>query len=397
MIWALGIGVWNTLAMLLIWWLAAAEPLDGATQLQRSWRGARGGVPTPHSARRNGVGVCARRETMARQRRPVKWRRAAIGFAIGLVATLALVTLARAITDADTFTIVDANAYSGALESGDLLLIIHYDIGYDSCCPTETANQSFLGSYYDVSTSNPIRSEAPYVFVNSGYGQGVIGVYFDGSDVSALGIACGDADLARISGNPAVFPAPQVLDTTITCRATSDPADEIETDIDAIANLLDQRAEWAGVGLISGGFLTTNGEDYFENSIPNLRIMAPELFQGSFETPDFIEDDHGTGYRDSLKNFFAGSRFEDSFDNFADWTNLGVTMAKFVFWMALTFAVAGWVMMKTQLGVTGFPVMGILIPIGSLMGMIDLQFAALIGFLGFWVIVWVLILKRTNA
>ncbi len=333
----------------------------------------------------------------SKARKPVRWRRAAVGFALGLLATLALVTIARAITDADTFTIVDANAYSGALEAGDLLLVIHYDIGYDSCCPSETANQAFLGSYYDVSASNPIRSEAPYVFVNSGYGQGVMGIYFDGSDVAALGIACEDGDLARISGNPSVFPAPQVLDKTITCRATSDPDDELDTDISAIADLLDQRAEWAGVGLISGGFLTDNGEDYFENAILNLRIMAPDLFQGSFETPDFIEDDPGTGYRDSLKNFFVGSRFEDTFDNFASWSHLGVTMAKFVFWMVLTFAVAGWVMMKTELGVAGFPVLGILLPIGVLMGMVDLQFAALMGFLGFFVIVWVLMLKRAQG
>ena len=324
------------------------------------------------------------------------WR---VVIAVAIIAVAALLSAgdANAIAGADDFTIIAATAYSGAIEDNDLLLLIHYDINYDSCCPTETASQAYLGSYFDVSTSNPVRSAAPYLFVNSGYGQGVISVYFDSGDVSALGISCEDADLARISGNPAVFPGPQVLDKSVTCRATSDPADEIETDIDAIANLLDQETEWAGVTLISGGFLTTNGENYFENAITNLRTMAPGVFQGTFETPDFIEDEPGTAYRDSLKNFFVGTRFENSFDTFADWSHLGLTMAKFVLWMILTFAVMGWVMKTTELGVAGFPVLGLLIPIGVLMGMVDLQFAALMGFLGFFVIIWVLFLKRATA
>jgi hypothetical protein len=321
-----------------------------------------------------------------------------IAAALAAVALFVLILgVANAITNADTFTVVSAKAYSGALEADDLLLVIHYDINYDACCPTETANQAFLGHYFNVASSSLLRSAAPFVYVRSGYGQGIISVYFTASDVTTLGIACADSDFARIAGNPAVFPAPRQLDKAITCSAASSPAASIEADIKAIANLLEQRTEWDGVDLLSGSFLQASGEDYFESAILNLRTMAPGLFQGAFETPDFIEDEPGTAYRDALQTFFDGSRFATVFDGTASWLNLSVMMTKFIFWMALTFAAAAYVMQKTDKGVTGFPVFGVLVPTGVLMGMIDLQFAALIGSLGLVVIVWVLFLKRATA
>ena len=324
-------------------------------------------------------------------------RRGLVAFGAAIVVFLAGFGIAKAITDADTFTVVSASTYSGALEAGDLLLVIHYHIDYDACCPAETANQAFLGHYYDVSAGLVLRSTAPFVFVNSGYGQGVMSVYFSASEVTSRGIACGTSDFARITGNPAVSPAPQLLDRAFLCSAATEPASSIEADMEAIANLLEQRTEWNGVDLISSGFLQSSGEDYFESAIPNLRAMSPGLFQGVFETPDFFEDDPGTTYRDSLQDFFNGSRFATVFDGTASWVNLSVMMTKFIFWMSITFAVAAFVMMKTAKGVTGFPVFGVLIPIGVLMGMIDLQFAALIGSLGVVVIVWVLFLKRAIA
>ena len=323
-------------------------------------------------------------------------RRTALAAVASIAVFFAGFGVAKALANADTFNIVSANSYSGAVEAGDLLLVIHYDINYNSCCPAETANEAFLGSYFDLSGSLVLRSSAPFVEVNSGYGQGVMSAYFTASDVTDFGIACADGDFARITGNPAVFPSPQTLDKLITCGASSDPATQIATDIRAIANLLEQRTEWAGVSLISGTLLQTSGEAYFDSAIPNLRTIAPALFQGSFETPDFIEDDPGTSYRSTLQDFFDGSAFATVFDGTASWVNLSVMMTKFIFWMGLTFAAAAFVMAKTQQGVTGFPVFGVLIPTGVLMGMIDLQFAALIGSLGVVVIVWVLFLKRAT-
>ena len=103
-----------------------------------------------------------------------------------------------------------ARTYGSVGEAGDILLLVHYEIDYTGCpptCPADPANETFLNMYNDVSVGYGIKAATPYVYVNSGYGEGAISIYLDATE--AAGITWGDADTSKLLGNPSSFSAPR--------------------------------------------------------------------------------------------------------------------------------------------------------------------------------------------
>ena len=325
------------------------------------------------------------------------WGKVAI---IGLVVALALLVPARvwAIANADTFTIVTARAYGSTLQSGDILLVVHYDIDYDWSLPTgiETATEAYLGHYYDASASSVRRSTAPFLYVRSGYGQGVMSIYLNPTDVTTYGITWGDPDSAQITGNPSLFPAPQSLFKTIDWRVQTNPASTLVSDIRTAANNLENRSEWSGAGvdLILGDFLQAAGKDYFTSAIPNLKTMAPGVFSGAITNPDFTEREHGSSYADTLENFFGGSALDGAFDSWATWWNLPVIMLKSMMTLLVAVVAIVFVVRWTNEPVAAIPVIGVVLAAGALLGTVALQLVAVVGFFGLLLISWNLWLKR---
>lgn len=304
---------------------------------------------------------------------------------------------AFAIDQADTFTMLSARAYGQAIETGDILLVIHYDIDY-VVIPSETAEQAFLGHYADASASPTQRvSTSPRVQVNSGYGQGVMSLYMSRAEVTSFGITWADGDAAQIAGNPAFFADPQLLNLLIEWRAETDSATILENDIRDIANILEVQTEWSGVDLISDQTLTDTGEDYFVNSIPNLRTMAPDLFVGSLGAPAFIERTHGSSYQDALNEFWVGSALEDNWDSLADWWNLPVNMVTSMAVITLAVIVGAWAQRTSGESLVTLPAMGVVLIGGTLVDWVPLQFTAVLGFFGLLVISYALWLKRASA
>ena len=302
-----------------------------------------------------------------------------------------------AIDQADTFNIVSARAYGAVIETGDILVVVHYDIDYTSV-PTETASQAYLGYYSDVSATPTQRiSTAPFVYVRSGYGQGVMSLYLSVANVSSWGITWGDSDNAQIAGNPAYFASPQVLNRAIEWRIQTASASTLEGDLRGIANTLETQSEWSGADLISGGNLTTTGEDYFTNAIPNLRSMAPDLFTGSLENPDFGERTHGTSYQDSLDTFWDGSALASNWDNLASWFNLPVNMVTTMVVIGLAIGVGVWAQAQSGEALVTLPVISVVLVGGTLINWVPVQLTAILGFFGLMVIAFALWLKRAAA
>ena len=310
-----------------------------------------------------------------------------------------------AIEPADTFSIISARAYGSLLATDDVLLVIHYDIAYEDCpdsrgeheCPEETATEAYLGAYYDDSAGVTRVSAAPVYFVVSGYGQGVMSVYLNPTDVDDWDITWGDEDAARISGNPTLFTLPPKLDTDIVWRDSDDAGTTLATDVRAIATTLENRPEWAGVSLRFGDRLEPDGEDYFESAIPNLRLMAPDLFAGSIINPDFIERDHGDSYANDLMDLWDDSGIENQFEDLADSLQQPVSMVSTAFVLVIGLIAAVWAAKLTGNGLVTIPVLAIVIAAGTLIGFVPMVLTGSIGFMAALTVGFVLFLKRVGG
>ena len=101
---------------------------------------------------------------------------------VAVVAVFFAVQVIYAITNPDALLVPSAQCYGGLVEVGDIGCITHYDIDYASI-PTELASEAFLNGFVSSSTTAVLRSSTPYVFVNSGYGNGAINIYFSAAEV----------------------------------------------------------------------------------------------------------------------------------------------------------------------------------------------------------------------
>ena len=324
-------------------------------------------------------------------------RLAAVSKALVVGGLLALLPgVVSAAPHADTFSIVRAYGYGSVLENGDTLLLVQYHIDYNDPSPgipSETASEAFFVHYNDVSEGEIRRSAAPFVFVRSGYGQGLAAVYMDSADTTGFSITYQDADEAIIGGNPAVFADPQDLRTLIEWRATSSQA-TLETDIRLIADSLEERSEWSGVDLIAGQLLQASGESYFEAVVVNLRTMAPAIFSGAIINPDFSERTFTTSTEAQLQRLFDNSRFEGMWTNLASWLSLPEMMVEFLF--AATIAIIVWFFawkMTGNQGV-GLPVVAVVLLGSALLGWVQLQLIAILGFMAILSLAFVLFFKR---
>ncbi|GIV82896.1 MAG: hypothetical protein KatS3mg051_2250 [Anaerolineae bacterium] len=310
---------------------------------------------------------------------------------------------AAAIADPDTRFIVAAYGYGDVLEANDILLLIWYHVDY-STLPEETAAQSVVGRYVD-DAGQPVRAATPYVYVRSGYGQGVMSIYFNAADAGSLAITHGELAQASLAGNPGLFVSPWMVTTSVTWRVRGSQA-ALEADVANIADALEIRSEWSGMDLVtilSGRrVLTSVGEDYFMNAIPGLRSMAPNLFNASLTSAQFIERDYTQSYAQELENTWAGTRFENIFAAWADWWNVPQDVLETVVWLLLGLAAGGtlamfvmqWGVSETAASGLMFLVAAVIIILAARLGWFSVQFLGIIGVLSAGLLTYVLFLKR---
>lgn len=326
-------------------------------------------------------------------------------YIFGSVLALALVAapaVVFAIVAPDSFNIITAQGYGDVDESGDILLLVHYDIVYASL-PDELASEAVMLRYLD--NGSPVRASSPFVFVTSGYNQGVIAVYFDAADAVAFSLTHGDADSAELIGNPSLFTDPWKTSQPITW-ATKGSQLALETALAELALTLEEQVEWDGVNLIQfdsgANILQAEGEDYLENTIPRLRQMAPNLFAANFATPTFDERTFTQSYQTSLEGAWDNSRLSGSFTGLSDWTGMPETAitttiviigALVLGGLLATFVMKQGVSTESAGGLALF-VGVILMGLAAFQGLMNLTVLAVIGFFGLMLIASILWLKR---
>lgn len=330
---------------------------------------------------------------------------------IALALLMAFAFPVFAVDPPEQTTIISARGYGDVDETGDILLVVHFDLDYGaSTIPTVPASQTSLVQYIDTSatsTSTVIRSTSPRAGSGeNGYGQGLVGIYFDAAGASTLNLTHADTDQARIRANPA-FPGLTFTTTVDIDWQTKGSQSVLEANIIAQVLALEEQTEWAGTDLIafdSGrNVLQGAGEDYLENGIPRLRQIAPNLFSAVVRQVTFIEGDFNQSYQTTLEGAWAGSVLEGSFDNLASWVDMPV-IALSTTMVLLGSMIAGGMLaaLVVSAGVDREPAAGmafliaaIIIGLAAFNGIFSLTVLAVMGFMGILLIGATVWLKRS--
>lgn len=214
-----------------------------------------------------------------------------------------------AIAHPDELTIERLEAYENVIEDSDQLYIFSFNVEYATSPTGYTATELFLVRLMDGTTELGVTS--PYSYYNDGYSYGVVGLYFSAADVTAksMTFGAGSGYSVQLCGNPlldwAGGTAPQTATGTWELWLSSDnPTTYVTNRMRVIAQKVED--EWVGaINLIEGmageKTLTSYGEDYFTNSIPNLILIAPDVFAASRRMPDISSREYNSDY------FIAGN------------------------------------------------------------------------------------------
>ena len=250
----------------------------------------------------------------------------------------------HAATSPDNLAINDAQCFGGVLESGDILCITSYKVEYDTN-PDEPIERTFLNTLTSSTTDAGIRSATPRQYVNEGYGNGIVSIYFSGSSADSLGVIWGAAHRSEIEGNPSEFGGTiPSISNSYTWVAESSSEDELEEFLIEVALDLESEDEWDGTELIDNSsgetFFTTDGAAYFATAIPNLRLMTPDIFEIGVSSPNFEEKTFNNDYQAALDAQWNAGPFSDTFANVAvdipaperTWKMLFAFGGSLVFW-----------------------------------------------------------------
>ena len=223
--------------------------------------------------------------------------------------------------------IVAVKAYSGVLETSDLLVVVHYNLPYVSF-PTEQISDAFVGRFLRGTTE--LNSVEPFPFNNRGYGVGVFSLYWTAAQKTTDSIEFGNTNSEdykiQFQGKPGVFPSsiPTTSTTTIVWRSASRTKELLQQDVAALANELERNSAWVtnAFDLISTTAgteqFTSSGEKYFSGAIPNLQVMIPDIFSSAAQRVPIIERKFTNDYAKDLRKVWEGNWVDKRFSNLAD-------------------------------------------------------------------------------
>lgn len=194
----------------------------------------------------------------------------------------------------DIQTIDKIEVYNDALgEDDSQLWLISYDCEYTTNTTSYDISQAFMFVLKD-SDGNVVGATTAYPYFDDGFTKGIVAIEYESSDALTWS---GNYTL-YFYGNPTLSwfggTAPSVNSNAITWfdeGSVSDAQDRLTTRLRYVATILEQ--EWS-IDLIetssTGTVLTLYGEDYFTNSISDLRNICPDLFYQSMTSVSYEHD-----------------------------------------------------------------------------------------------------------
>lgn len=226
---------------------------------------------------------------------------------ISLVGLLAFNRSALAIAPPTAISIDTVNAYGDLLEPNDQLYLVKLTVSY-AAYPTETADQAYIVHLYNDSgneTGAVTLFNNPYF--HTGYGQGVISLYYPSSYVTTYDMTWGSSVSVKLEGNPLLGWTGDLPSTTANVTTwTASGGSALGNRVLFLAMQL-QSAWGATYLMVESGVLTSYGENYFLSTIPQLRLIAPTIFSGFVMPAEFHERTHGIAYALTLRNQWIGT------------------------------------------------------------------------------------------
>lgn len=330
---------------------------------------------------------------------------------LALLLFVVIPTRAYAVDDPTDIDIKAVTCYRSLIDDTDILCIVYYVIDY-STMPTDNANINFVLRFMESSTERSSASPTVYAGTISstttppaqGYGEGVASFYWNAYETNVSpGMTWNAASgtyRVIIQGNPDIFTdstIPSAEHTAISWRTPVEQAtDLLRADIIALAKNLE--ADWVNneitlqTSLANQNVLTLVGEIYFNAAIPNLGLMAPDIYESRLLVPIYKERDYSTSTSKAYEDFWIGSALENSFDSLAELFNVPSLLAR----TGILFAVgtlAFWIAKSISERVEwGFIVMfGITLPLGVVVGLTAMALILTIGMLSVMLMAWVYI------
>ena len=239
---------------------------------------------------------------------------------LGVLLCLTIVTPVLAAVDPpDDTEISGVWVYRNCREEGDQLYLVSYFLNY-STIPGETVTELFLCRLMD--GNETVEVVTPYSYYNSGYGHGVVAIYFDADDAPTWE----DLYTMELLGNPfqewtGGLPSDSVssinfdawednelgITQTMVGGRVIDMANDLETawgkDMVTVSDTGKQ-------------ILTTYAAAYFVNVIPHIYEIAPDIFaegQGGWSgtfPPEIPGEQDRTDYADELETNIIGTPFD---------------------------------------------------------------------------------------
>lgn len=201
-----------------------------------------------------------------------------------------------AIDPPDTTPQVNA-VYVFEYDDGSAGVLIDYYLDY-AVLPTETATDAYFAVFIDTDGTTQLKAVAPYTFVDSGYGRGMVYIPFTAAEVTSYSLNSTNQADYRIwlTGNPTLAwsgAVPKTIATIDQWNTTGDMAVLLALRVLYYADVLELAWSLDMVESTAlGNRLTTVGESYFENVIPGLRTLAPAAFASGTQYPEAEDIDY---------------------------------------------------------------------------------------------------------
>jgi hypothetical protein len=291
----------------------------------------------------------------------------------------------------------------GLLEDGDMGFLVDYYLDY-VVVPDEIVTDAYLVVLVDTNGTTQLRSVAPYMFVDSGYGRGLAWIYFSASEVISYGLTYGAAYTIWLVGNP-------TLDWVGDPPKITSPVSYWEPSTGTTASLLAARvlsyaettlfAAWGSEYTLMentsvGGKLTAIGESYFVGVIANLRTMAPSLFSAGEIDP--ISDNgtwnFGTSWADKLVLDKASTPLD--FSSLATTLHMSVGAVSGLIWMIFMGVVLYFIVQSLGTRVAVL-FLDILVAMGALLGMLPWALFIGLGVFAVLLTAWILFYRPSSA
>lgn len=297
-----------------------------------------------------------------------------------IIASLSVVGDALAIANPNSIIINQVRAYRDVEVDGDLLVIVRYDISYTTL-PTETVQEAYIARFLDGATQ--LATTAPYAFVipNSGYDLGLFGFYFSTEPIPATGFE------VSLQGNPSLFPSStgnKAVNSGIEFRSGTLLVVDMRLQAQVLEGVWKSTDPTIDIveGTTEGLRLTTDGEEYFTNSIPNIRDAAGAIFQSNIRQPVIQEDTFTNSYANQIRDYWEGTSFDNAFVGLADYLDTPKIFLTTAILILVASGIAFYVITATQNSGMGVMSGVVVICIGALVGWTSFQFVALLGLLG---------------